>query len=138
MMVQECIFCLIADGRLPAQFVDKDEYTLAFMDINPLRRGHAVVIPRRHARDLIEIEPEEVARVFATAQRLAARMRERLGCERVTLWNACGTAAGQVVMHFHVHVVPGASDDPPVLPRPETPMAAEEIAAVATQLRPGA
>jgi len=134
-MSEKCIFCLIAERQLPAEFVDEDEYTLAFMDINPWRRGHALVIPRRHARDLIEIEPEEVARVFASAQRLAARMQERLGCERVTLWNSCGAAAGQVVLHFHVHVIPGGSDDLPVPPSPPAPVPTEEIEAIATQLR---
>ena len=134
-MSEKCIFCLIAERQLPAEFVDEDEYTLAFMDINPWRRGHALVIPRRHARDLIEIEPEELARVFASARRLAARMRERLVCERVTLWNSCGTAAGQVVLHFHVHVIPGAGDDLPVPPSPPAPVPTEEIEAIATQLR---
>jgi histidine triad (HIT) family protein len=59
---------LIAERRSPAQFVDEDERTLAFMDINPWRRGHALMIPRRHARDLFEIEPEDLAMVFATAK----------------------------------------------------------------------
>ena len=67
-MSEDCIFCLIAERRSPAQFVDEDEGTLAFMDIHPWRRGHALVIPRRHARDLFEIEPEDLAMVFATAK----------------------------------------------------------------------
>ncbi len=134
-MSGDCIFCLIAERHSPAQFVDEDERTLAFMDINPWRRGHALVIPRRHASDLIEIEPEELAMVFATAKRLAATMRERLGNDRVTLWNSNGSAAGQVVMHFHVHVIPGDSDDPRVPPRPKAPVPLQEIEAVAAQLR---
>ena len=135
MVSEECIFCSIAERRMPAQVVDEDAYTLAFMDISPWRRGHALVIPRRHARDLLEIEPQDLAMVFATARRLAARMRERLGCERVTLWNSCGAVAGQVVLHFHVHVIPGANDDPEVPPRLEAPVPGEEIEAVAAQLR---
>ena len=133
-MSEDCIFCLIAERRSPAQFVDEDECTLAFMDINPWRRGHALVIPRRHARDLFEIEPEDLAMVFATAKRLAATIRERLGSDRVTLWNSNGSAAGQVVMHFHVHVIPGDSDDPRVPQSPKAPARLQEIEAAAAQL----
>src|SRR5919197_5711805 len=117
----DCIFCQIVAGALPAMIVDEDEYTVAFMDINPWRRGHALVVPRRHARDIVEIDDDDLTHVFAAAQRLAGRMRERLGCDRVDLWNSCGRAAGQVVMHFHVHVIPGDASDPELPPRPATP-----------------
>ena len=67
----DCIFCKIAAGELPAQIVDEDERTIAFMDINPATRGHLLVIPRRHSRDLEEIDPEDLAAVALTAQRMA-------------------------------------------------------------------
>jgi HIT domain len=100
-------------------------------------RGHRCPDPR------ISALPRRLTalREAVTADRdpfLAVEALCDVGCERVTLWNSCGADAGQVVMHFHVHVVPGASHDPPVLTGPETPVAAEEIEAVATQLRDGA
>jgi len=135
--VDDCIFCSIADGRAPATIVDQDANTVAFMDINPWRRGHALVVPRRHSENLVEIDPEDLTKTFVAAQRLAARMKERLGVERVVLWNSCGEAAGQVVMHFHIHVIPADSDDPTRPPRLDVAADKADIAAAAARLRSG-
>lgn len=110
---------------------------MAFMDINPWRPGHALVVPRRHYADLLEIEPGDLGKTYAAARRLAARMKERLGAERIVLWNSCGAAAGQVVMHFHVHVIPADPDDPPLPPRSDAPAEDADIAAAAAALRNG-
>ena len=115
-MSDECIFCKIVAGEVPAKIVDEDASTIAFMDISPATRGHALVIPRRHAADLLEIAPEDLAAVALGAQRLAARMRERLGADGVNLINSCGPAAWQTVFHFHVHVIPRYEGDPLRLP----------------------
>jgi len=134
--VAECIFCAIAAGEAPATVVDQDEHTVAFMDINPWHPGHALVVPRRHSESLLEVGEEDLGHAFAAAQRLAARMRERLGCERVILWNSCGAAAGQVVMHFHIHVIPAESEGPELPRLPDASPA--EIDAAAAALRNGA
>jgi histidine triad (HIT) family protein len=136
--VADCIFCAIAAGEAPATIIDQDSDTISFMDINPWRRGHALVVPRRHSENLLEIAPDDLTKTFAAAQRLAARMKDRLGTERVVLWNSCGSAAGQVIMHFHVHVIPADPDDPPLPPRPEAPADEADIAATAAALRNGA
>ncbi|HEV3092961.1 MAG TPA: HIT family protein [Solirubrobacteraceae bacterium] len=130
----DCIFCKIVAGELPATIVDEDEQTLAFMDINPATRGHALVVPRAHATDLLEIEPDQLAAVSAAAQRLAKRVRERLGADGVNVINSCGAAAWQTVFHFHLHVIPRYEGDPLRLPWVPSPGDAEEIAAVAAQL----
>jgi histidine triad (HIT) family protein len=122
-------------GELPAQIIDSDERTLAFMDINPATRGHALVVPRRHATDLLSIDPDELAAVVQAAQRLAKRMNERLGADGINLINACGAAAWQTVFHFHVHVIPRYEDDPLKLPWVPEPGDAEAIAEVAEVLR---
>ncbi len=131
----DCIFCQIAAGELPAQIVDEDERTIAFMDINPGTRGHALVIPRRHARDLLQIEPDELNATMMAAQRLAGRAKERLPADGINLINSCGAAAWQTVFHFHVHVIPRYEGDPLRLPWTPAAGAADEIAAVADQLR---
>ena len=112
----DCIFCKILAGELPARIVDEDERTIAFMDIAPATRGHALVIPRSHATDLLSVEREDLSAVALAAQRLAARMKERLGADGVNLLNSCGAAAWQTVFHFHVHVIPRYKDDPLKLP----------------------
>jgi histidine triad (HIT) family protein len=130
----DCIFCKIVAGELPGTIIDEDERTIAFMDINPATRGHALVIPRKHARDLLEIEPDELAAVAVAAQRLAARVHERLGADGVNLINSCGSAAWQTVFHFHIHVIPRYAGDPLRLPWTPTPGDLGEIAAIAKEL----
>ena len=131
----DCIFCKILAGELPALIVDEDERTIAFMDIAPATRGHALVIPRAHSTDLLSIEPEDLAAVALAAQRLATRAKVRLGADGVNLLNACGRAAWQTVFHFHVHVIPRYEDDTLRLPWVPAPGSPEEIAAAAVDLR---
>lgn len=130
----DCIFCKIVAGELPATIVDEDERTIAFMDIAPATRGHALVIPRAHASDLLSIEQDDLAGVAFAAQRLAARMKQRLGVAGVNLINSCGAAAWQTVFHFHVHVIPRYAHDPLQLPWTPAPGEQSEIAAAAKEL----
>jgi histidine triad (HIT) family protein len=132
----DCIFCKIIARELPARIVDEDELTVAFMDIAPATRGHALVVPRRHARDLLSIESDDLAAVAATAARLAGRMTDRLGAAGVNLLNSCGSAAWQTVSHFHVHVIPRYDGDPLRLPWTPTPGEPAEIEAAAQELAP--
>jgi histidine triad (HIT) family protein len=131
----DCLFCKIVAGEIPSERVDEDERTVAFMDINPATRGHALVIPRRHAANLLEIDAEDLAATVAAAQRLARTVSERLGADGVNLINSCGPAAWQTVFHFHVHVIPRYEDDPLRLPWTPAPGDPDEIAAAAAQLR---
>ena len=131
----DCIFCKIVAGELPGQIVEEDERTIAFMDINPATRGHLLVIPRAHARNLLEISPEDLGATMAAAQRMAQRVNERLAPAGINLINACGSAAWQTVFHFHVHVIPRYEDDPLKLPWVPAEGDADEIAAVARELR---
>lgn len=131
----ECIFCAILAGELPAQRVDEDDRTVAFMDISPATRGHALVVPRRHATDLLAIAPDELAACARAAQRLARRVTERLGADGVNLLNSCGAAAWQTVAHFHIHVIPRYQSDPVRLPWTPAPGDGDDIAAAAAELR---
>ena len=131
----DCIFCKIVAGELPAQIVDEDERTVAFMDINPGTRGHLLVIPREHSRDVTEIAAEDLAAVVSMAQKLAVRALERLDADGVNLFNSCGAAAWQTVFHFHVHVIPRYDGDPLRLPWIPAPGDSAEIEATANTLR---
>ncbi len=133
----DCIFCKIIAGELPALIVDQDERTIAFMDIAPATRGHALVIPRAHARDLLEIEPADLQAAAVAAKRLAAKMSLLLHADGVNLLNACGPAAWQTVFHFHIHVIPRYRDDPLRLPWIPSQGDPDEIAAVAQELSDG-
>jgi histidine triad (HIT) family protein len=131
----DCIFCKIVAGELPATIVDEDDRTIAFMDINPATRGHALVVPREHSRDLLEISAEDLNATIVGAQRLSRRVSQRLGAAGVNLLNSCGAAAWQTVFHFHIHVIPRYDDDPLRLPWIPGPGDQEEITAAAAELR---
>ena len=129
-----CLFCKIAAGDIPSTQVFEDERTLAFMDINPGTRGHLLVIPRAHSADLLEIGEEDLAACALTAQRMAQRVKERLGADGVNLVNSCGSDAWQTVFHFHIHVIPRYKGDPLRLPWQPAPGDRDEIAAAAREL----
>ena len=131
----DCIFCKIVAGELPAQIVDEGERTVSFMDINPATRGHALVIPRQHATNLLEIGAEDLQATILAAQRMAQRVTDRLGADGVNLINSCGARAWQTVFHFHVHVIPRYANDPLKLPWIPSPGDMDEIAAVAAEIR---
>jgi histidine triad (HIT) family protein len=131
----DCLFCQIVAGQIPSERIDEDERTVAFMDINPATRGHALVVPRRHAANLLEVDPEDLAATMAAAQRLARRVKERLGADGINLLNATGPAAWQTVLHFHVHVIPRYEGDPMRLPWIPAPGDPDEIAHTAQELR---
>jgi histidine triad (HIT) family protein len=130
----DCIFCKIVAGEVPALLVDEDERTIAFMDIAPATRGHALVIPRAHASDLLSIGSEDLSAVALAAQRLADRAKQRLGADGVNLLNSCGRAAWQTVFHFHIHVIPRYDGDPLRLPWVPGEGDQQEIAAAAQEL----
>jgi histidine triad (HIT) family protein len=104
------------------------------MDINPATRGHALVIPRAHVRDLHAVDPDDLSAVAVAAQRLASRARDRLGADGVNLLNSNGAAAWQTVFHFHVHVIPRYEGDPLRLPWVPGPGDTDEIKAAAAEL----
>jgi histidine triad (HIT) family protein len=130
----DCLFCKIVAGEIPSHKIDEDDKTLAFMDINPWTRGHALVIPKAHSRNLYDIEPADLAAIHATAQRVARRMRDRLASEGVNILQSSEPVAMQTVFHSHVHVIPRYSDDGLRLPAHPQPADHEELAQLAEEL----
>jgi histidine triad (HIT) family protein len=130
----DCLFCKIVAGSIPSTQVDEDERTLAFMDINPASRGHALVIPKAHAADLLDIDPADLAACARAAQRLARRLPSALGADGVNLLNSCKPAAWQTVFHFHIHVIPRYEGDPLRLPWIPGPGDSDEIARAAKEM----
>jgi histidine triad (HIT) family protein len=131
----DCIFCKIVAGEIPSHKIEEDDKTLAFIDINPWTRGHSLVIPKAHSRNIYDINPDDLAATHIAAQRLAQRMRERLNCEGINVVQSSEPAAMQTVFHTHVHVIPRYSDDGLVLPAHPKPAEHEELAGLAEDLR---
>jgi histidine triad (HIT) family protein len=131
----DCLFCGIIAGDVPAEIVDSDEHTVAFLDINPATRGHSLVVPRTHSTDLMNVPEDDLVRTMSAARRLAARITKALNPDGFNVLNACRPAAWQTIFHYHLHVIPRYEDDPlklPWIPRGAEP---EEIAAVADTIR---
>lgn len=109
---EDCIFCRIVADTSHSDVLWEDEHVLAFMDINPVTDGHALVIPKEHSVGLFDIDPGIAAQVMKVAQHLAGAMKEStLRCEGVNLFFADGEAAFQEVFHSHLHVFPRFSGD---------------------------
>jgi len=102
----QCIFCKIVRGEVPAVKVHEDEGTLTFMDIQPASPGHALVIPKTHAPNLLEIAESELFVVAATTQRIARAVQKALAPDGIRIVQTNGAAAGQSVFHYHVHIIP--------------------------------
>jgi histidine triad (HIT) family protein len=136
-MASDCLFCGIVAGDVPAQIVDSDEHTVSFMDINPATPGHALVVPRTHSADMMEISDSDLERTTLAARRLAQRMDGALEPDGFNLLNSCRPAGWQTVFHFHIHVIPRYDDDPLKLPWLPRAAEAEEIERVAERIRGG-
>jgi histidine triad (HIT) family protein len=133
-MAEDCIFCKIVAGEIPSHKIDEDDHTIAFLDINPWTRGHALVIPKAHSRNIYDVGEDDLAATARTAQRMAIRMRDRLECDGVNILQSSEPAAMQTVFHYHVHVIPRYHGDPLKLPAHPQPADQDELAELAKGL----
>ncbi|ALU12013.1 HIT family hydrolase [Ignicoccus islandicus DSM 13165] len=104
--IMECVFCKIIKGELPARIVYEDEDVIAFLDINPVAPGHTLVVPKKHYKNILDAPEEVVAKVFTVAKKIAEASIKALQAKGVNVLTNAEEVAGQVVMHFHVHVIP--------------------------------
>jgi histidine triad (HIT) family protein len=132
--VENCVFCAIVAGRAPAHRLLEDEHTVSFLNIAPATTGHALVVPRRHAEGLWDLEHEEHARVARAAGRLARLLRAALQPAGMNLVHATGTAAWQSVFHFHLHVVPRYRPDELQVMWQAEPVSDEELTALCARV----
>jgi histidine triad (HIT) family protein len=100
------IFTRIVNGEIPAHRVYEDDQTLAFLDINPASHGHTLVIPKQEFADLLTTPPELLAAVALTSQKVARAIMAALQPDGINIVQNNGAAAGQVVFHYHMHVIP--------------------------------
>lgn len=135
------MFCEVLRGDSPASFVHQDDTVVAFMDIQPIARGHMLVVPREHAVLMSDLNETVAMRAFRVARQLASVVRQTLGAGGVNLFVADGEVAFQDVPHFHVHVIPRYPKDGFGLTFPPTynkPPSRAELEAVAAAIRTAA
>lgn len=108
---QECIFCKIVAGEIPATTIYEDDKVLAFLDIGPIHEGHTLVIPKVHAATMDACEPETLAAVGAVLGRMGKAVKAATGCDAYNCLCNNGRASGQLVDHVHFHIIPRYESD---------------------------
>ena len=104
--MDDCIFCKIIKGEIPSFKVYEDDRVYAFADINPVSDGHTLIIPKAHAENLGEIGDEDLMAIHRVSQKMYHAMQKALGADGVALFQANGGSVNQVVMHYHLHLIP--------------------------------
>jgi len=132
---QDCIFCKIISGSIPSFQVYSDDKVVAFLDIFPVAKGHTLVVPRSHGETLDQLSPEDAAAVMKAAQKIAKAVLKLEGVTGYNLLQNNGHAAGQIVMHSHLHIIPRRPNDGVMhFPKQGAKLSAEEGNAVRQQL----
>lgn len=109
--MDDCLFCKIIAGEIPSQKVYEDEKTFAFLDINPVNHGHTLVVPKKHSENIYDIDESDWIAVMKTTKMLASKIKEAVEADGINIEMNNDTAAGQIVFHTHVHIVPRIDDD---------------------------
>ena len=114
--MENCIFCRIIGGEIPSSTVYEDDDFKVIMDISPAAKGHTIMLTKKHFANLLELEDKVAEKGLVVAKKVAAAMKEQLGCDGINLLQNNGEAAGQSVFHLHFHIIPRYKDDNVKLP----------------------
>ncbi|MBR3824275.1 MAG: HIT family protein [Lachnospiraceae bacterium] len=129
-MKDNCIFCKLANGVFPTNSIYEDEDFNVILDLSPATKGHALILPKKHADNLYELPDETAAKVLVLAKKLAKNMKEKLGCDGLNVVQNNGEVAGQTVLHYHLHLIPRYNDDAQKINWKPQEVPAEELVAV--------
>lgn len=132
--MNDCIFCKLANGVIPTNTVYEDADFRVILDANPANAGHSLVIPKKHALDIFELDAETVAKAHAVAKKAAEAIKKATGADGINILQNNGEAAGQTVSHYHIHVIPRHKGDWPAMPVHSTKLTDEETAAVCEKI----
>ena len=124
--MDNCIFCKIAAGEIPSNTVYEDDSFRVILDIAPANPGHCLILPKFHGEDIFALDSELVGKAHILAGKIAAALKEGLGCEGVNILQNNGAAAGQSVSHYHIHVIPRYAGDNVTLNKEGNGIASEE------------
>lgn len=103
---ENCIFCKIANGEIPAATLYEDEDFRVILDLGPASKGHALILPKEHYANLYELDDEVASKVLVLAKKMITKLTDVLGCDGYNLVQNNGEVAGQTVHHFHMHLIP--------------------------------
>lgn len=106
-----CIFCKIAEGKIPSYKIYEDELCLAFLDLSQSNIGHTLIVPKQHFDNIITIDNELAGHLFSVTSKLTKAISKALNINDFNILNNCGEIAGQSVHHFHIHIIPRKIND---------------------------
>jgi len=109
--MNDCIFCKIVKGEIPAKKVYESEKVLAFLDVNPISKGHLLVIPKKHFENIFDIDKDYLREIISVSKETALIIKKKLNATGVNILHASGRDAQQSVFHFHIHLVPRYKND---------------------------
>ena len=109
--MENCFFCKIANGEIPAATLYEDENFRVILDLGPASKGHALILPKSHAANIYELSDEMAAKAMILAKKMATAMTAALKCDGFNIVQNNGECAGQTVFHFHMHLIPRYKGD---------------------------
>ncbi len=110
-MDPDCIFCKLANGVFPTNFIYEDEDFKVILDANPATKGHSLILPKKHFKNILDADEEILKKALPLAKKLSNKLIEVLKCDGVNVLQNNNKAAGQVVFHLHIHLIPRYSDE---------------------------
>ncbi len=135
MIKNDCIFCKIANGEIPSATVYEDEEFRVILDLGPASKGHALILPKSHFKDICEADAATAGKLFPLAGKIGAAMKKGLGASGFNVVQNNGTSAGQTVFHLHVHVIPRYDGGPEMVAWKPGKAEQEELAHTAETIR---
>ncbi len=132
---ETCIFCKIANGEIPSATVYEDEDFRAILDLNPASKGHTLILPKNHFKDLCDLDSTTAVKVLPLAAKIGSAMKSALNCDGFNLVQNNGTEAGQTVFHFHMHIIPRYQGGPSIAAWTPQKAESEELTEIAEKLK---
>jgi histidine triad (HIT) family protein len=109
--MDDCIFCKIIKGEIPAHKIYEDDKILAFLDAFPIAKGHTLIIPKQHAENIYDINEETISHIGRISKRIAKQLKDKLKCDGINILQNNEKFSGQFVMHYHMHLIPRFESD---------------------------
>lgn len=132
--MDSCVFCKIVKGEIPSNTIYEDDNVKVILDIAPAAKGHAVLLAKHHAANIFELDAEQAGKIFSVVPKVAAALKEELGCDGMNILQNNGTQAGQTVFHLHIHFIPRWQEDAVNISWTQGSYAEGEAAALAEKL----
>lgn len=136
-MIDNCIFCKIANGQIPSSSPYEDENFKVILDLSPATKGHALILPKEHFEGLDTLSDSYMTKILPLARKIGSAMKEALGATGYNVLQNNGESAGQTVMHYHMHIIPRYDGGPKMVTWEPGESTSEELAEIASQIKSG-